>query len=85
MFARNAADESDLGIAWNRRIEEPDVWHWVRADSISDWRRDDFGIRLRVRLAEDPLLERSVAFTLRGIRERDRERIVSWLTEKVGG
>jgi hypothetical protein len=85
VFARNAADESDLGIAWNRRIEEPDVWHWVPADSIADWRRDDFGIRMRLRAGRDSPLETSVAFTLRGIRPADRERIVAWLTEHVGG
>jgi hypothetical protein len=81
--ARSAEDDSEMGIVWSRRSRgaQPGVWTVLAASSIADWRREGMGIRLT--LAGD--LRRSTALSLAGISERDRKRIVDWLTEKVGG
>ena len=82
---RNAADDSDMGVAWNRNVEEADIWEFVPAEEIDDWRREDFGIVLRLRQGPPPSVARSVRFSLRGIQDRDRKQIVDWLTKHVGG
>ncbi|HEU4395722.1 MAG TPA: hypothetical protein VFS92_09160 [Planctomycetota bacterium] len=53
----------------------------VNAAEIRDWRREAMSIRLLV--GGPP--SRTVRFSIRGMREADRVRIIAWLTEKVGG
>ena len=76
-------DASEFGftIYLRARVAEDDTDRitTLAARDITDWMREAGRIVLRTRGGSGH------AISLSGIRESDRERIVSWLTAKVGG
>lgn len=78
-----AEDDTELGGLHSGGGGQRSDWTKVVVDAaeIRDWRRESMSIFLVV--GGPP--SRTVRFSIRGIREADRARIVAWLTEKVGG
>jgi hypothetical protein len=77
-------DTSEMGIAIHldsaiAKSDNIDRVTTLAADEIRDWTPEAGRIVVRTRIGQRD------AISLSGIRERDRERIVAWLTEKVGG
>jgi hypothetical protein len=76
-------DSSEIGFTLylRKRVPEDDTDQitTLAAEDITDWMREAGRIVLRTRGGKGH------AISLSGIRERDRERIVAWLTERVGG
>ena len=73
-------DARELGALWESGLVGSPRMS-VAAASIRGWTRE--GLRIRLEIGGPP--HRAAYFSIGGIRERDRERILAWLTEKVGG
>ena len=73
-------DDYELGPIWGRR-RRPSKSIVLSTSRIGGWLQE--GLRVRLRFPEP--LSPSLRFSLAGIYARDRERILRWLRERVGG